>query len=100
MKVAYKLLKVRKAGTLGPLFINRRQIIPLNVWLRAENHPTPGYAVRPGWHVMGEPKAPHLSMKGRKWMKVEIKDYKALRRPKTQGGTWWLAEWIKVLKDV
>lgn len=98
-KPAYKLLKLRKNGTLGSLFINRRQAIPVNVWLQAENHPTPGYAVRPGWHVMEEPKAPHLSMTDRRvWMEVEIRNYKILRRPKAQGGTWWIAEWMKVVR--
>lgn len=96
MRSAYKLLKLRKNGTLGSLFINRRRVIPTNVWLRAENHPTTGFSVRPGWHVTEKPVTPHLSMKGRIWREVEIKDYKALPRPESQGGMWWIAKWIKV----
>ena len=31
--IAYKLLKRRRDGTLGPLFINASQRIPIGVWL-------------------------------------------------------------------
>ena len=31
--IAYKLLKVRQDGTIGPLFINCRQVIPIGKWL-------------------------------------------------------------------
>jgi len=99
-KTAYKLLKLRKNGTFGPLFINRRQIIPINVWLAAENHPTRGYTIRPGWHVTLKPEAPHLSKKGRIWMKVEVEDYKEFKRPESQGGLWLLANKIRVLEKV
>lgn len=98
--IAYKLLRKRKNGTLGPLFINRKQIIPMGRWLQAESHPTKGYAVRPGWHTTSKPEAPHLSMKDRVWMKVEIEDYKELRRPSNQGGLWWLANRMKVLGEL
>ena len=64
-QVAYKLLRVRRDLTLGPLFINRTQVIPIGVWLPAEDHPTVGYAHRPGWHAAPNPIAPHLSTKGR-----------------------------------
>ena len=48
---AWKLLRVRRDGSLTPLFINRQQTIPLNQWLPAEDHPTTGYQHRPGWHA-------------------------------------------------
>jgi len=98
--IAYKLLKKRKNGTLGPLFINRRQVIPIGKWLQAENHPTKGYAVRPGWHTASKPEAPHLSMKGRVWAKVEIEDYEKLIRPQSQGGVWWLSKQIKIVGEL
>jgi hypothetical protein len=97
MKKAFKLLRVRKDGSLGPLFINCRQRIETGKWLRAENHPTEGYAVRPGWHVTASANAPHLSMNGRKWMQVEIKSFKEIKRPKSQGGLWYLAQWMRVV---
>jgi len=97
--VGYKLLRKRKDGTLGPLFINRGQRIPVGVWLEAESHPTKGYALRPGWHVTPNPEAPHLSMKGRVWCEVEIADYYEFRRPNAQGGTWYIAKWMRVRKE-
>lgn len=97
--IAYKLLRQRKNGTLGPLFINRKQIIRVGEWLPAEDHPTEGYAHRPGWHVVPQPIAPHLSLAGRIWKKVEVKDFTLLKRPVSQGGTWLLAKWMKVLKE-
>lgn len=96
-KTAYKLLRLRRDGTLGPLFINRTQVIPVGKWLQAEDHPTKGYAHRPGWHTTSEPIAPHLSMKGRIWCKVRIEDYTSLKRPAAQGGEWLLAKKMKVL---
>lgn len=97
---AYKLFKQRKNGTIGPLFINRRQVIPTGKWLDAEEHPTKGYTFRPGWHTTNSPKADHLSMRGRIWMEVEIKDYEKFARPKNQGGMWYIANKMKVIKPV
>lgn len=95
---AYKLVRLRKNGTLGPLFINRRQILPIGEWLIAEDHPTSGYAHRPGWHVTKRKFAPHLSIKGRVWVLVEVKDFEELIRPESQGGVWWLAKWMKIVE--
>jgi len=97
---AYKLLRKRKDGSLGPLFINRRQRIPIGEWLQAEDHPTKGYARRPGWHVAAEPSAPHLSEKGRVWMEVEIDDYYRFPRPKSQGGEWLIANQMRVIGEL
>lgn len=97
---AYKLLRQRKNGTLGPLFINRKQVIPIGEWLTAESIPTKGYALRPGWHTTPEPEAKHLSMKDRVWMEVEIDDYYRFDRPKHQGGHWLIAKYMKVVGHV
>jgi hypothetical protein len=100
---AYKLFRLRKDGSLGPLVITARQRIPLGVWLKAEPHRTPGYAFRPGWHATMEPKAPHLSKKGRVWCAVTVRQSTKFVRPKAQGGVWVLAKWIRVdaiLEDV
>lgn len=94
---AFKLVRLRKNGTLGPLFINRKQVIPVGVWLKAKRHPTKGYAVRRGWHVTRRPRAPHLSTKGRIWVAVEVTDFKELPRPDAQGGLWLIAQWMRVL---
>lgn len=94
--IAYKLLNLRKSGSLGPLFINRKQILPVNVWLEAEEHPTKGYAFRPGWHTTNAPEAPHLSSEGRVWAEVEIEDYYEFKRPEHQGGIWYIAKRMKI----
>lgn len=95
--ICFKLLRMRRDATLGPLFINKRQVIPFHEWLEAELHATPGYAVRKGWHCLARPCAPHLSMKGRIWCKVEISDFEAYTRPENQGGLWYLAQKMRVL---
>ena len=97
--IAYKLLRKRKYGSLGPLFINARMRVPVGAWLTAEDHPTKGFAHRPGWHCTERPYAPHLSMKGRVWCVVEISDYADHVRPKNQGGRWFLANHMKVIGE-
>lgn len=95
---AYKLFNLRKDGSIGPLFINRKQRLEVGVWYGAEDHPTKGYAHRPGWHATTEKKAPHLSSKGRVWARVKLDQTREIERPKTQGGIWLLAGWLKVLE--
>lgn len=96
--IAYKLFRQRKDGTLGPLFINAAQRVPVGVWLPAEEHRRKGFAFRPGWHCTQEPVAPHLSERGRVWCRVEVKNFERYQRPESQGGTWILAQHIKVLE--
>jgi hypothetical protein len=98
--IAYKLIRQRKDGTFGPLFINRKQRIEKNVWLQAECYPTKGYKIRPRWHCTSKPEAPHLSNKGRVWVKVEIEEYEKLERPVSQGGLWYLAKKLRVLEII
>ena len=95
--LGWKLFRLRKDGSLGPLFINARQRIQLNCWLPAEEHRTPGFAFRPGWHVCSEKSAPHLSKKGRVWARVAIEGYTAHQRPASQGGLWYTASNMAVL---
>ena len=95
---AFKLLKRRKDGSLGPLFINARQRIPLGEWMAAEDHPTAGYAHRPGWHCTLTPHAPHLSYKSRGWCRVEVQDYDIYPRPSSQSGWWILAKKMRVVE--
>jgi hypothetical protein len=97
--IGYKLFRVRKNGTLGPLFINRQLVIPVGTWLAAEEHPTAGYAFRPGWHACLRPVAPHLKHgKGRVWARVELEGTTLHARPAAQGGTWVLAQRLRVLE--
>ena len=46
--IGYKLFKLRKDGTLGPLFINRKQQLAVGQTYYSEAHRTKGYAFRPG----------------------------------------------------
>ncbi len=96
--VGYKLFKLHKDGSIGPLFINRRLRLEVGKVYTAENHPTKGFAVRPGWHICKSMNAPHLSKKARVWAKVQFKDYTEYKRPANQGGLWYLAKKIKVLE--
>jgi len=98
--IAYKLFRKRKDNTYGPLFINRKQKVELMVWYNAEEHPTKGFAVRPGWHCCAEPHAPHLSKKDRVWCKVMITQYTEHQRPESQGGLWYTANKMKVLNEL
>lgn len=93
---AYKLVRLRKDGTMGPLFINPRQRLRIGEWLPAENHPTPGFKVRPGWHCVSKPLAPHLSERGRVWVEISIKEWERHVRSKHQGGVWYTAKQMRV----
>ena len=96
--IGFKLFKRRKDGSLGPLFINARQKIPVGEWLQASCYPTKGFAVREGWHICSEQNAPHLSKKGRVWCKVEFRDETPYKRPAAQGGLWYTARHMKVVE--
>tara|TARA_R110000772_G_scaffold140530_1_gene249697 strand:- start:821 stop:1120 length:300 start_codon:yes stop_codon:yes gene_type:complete len=97
---AYKLIRKMKDGQLSPLFINKKSRIPIGVWLPAEAHKTKGFAFRKGWHCTLEPVAPHLSKKDRVWIEVEIEDYEHYKRPESQGGTWVLAQRMKIIREL
>jgi len=97
---AYKLFREMKDGTIASLFINKRKRLPLDVWLTAGCYPTKGFKVRPFWHCTSEPVAPHLSMKGRAWYEVEMNQYAPFKRPESQGGVWYLATFIKIIRRV
>lgn len=94
--VAYKLVRLRKNGTIGSLFINRKATLPFNVWMESEDHPTKGYAHRQGWHCTFTPYAPHLTEKDRVWIEVEVRDFAVYDRPESQGGHWILANKMKI----
>ena len=96
--IAYKLVRQLKSGKLTPLFINKTQEIKFNKWFKSKCYPTKGFKVSQGWHCTSTPNAPHLSPKGRVWVKVEIDDYEEMQRPQSQGGLWYLADKIRFLE--
>ena len=98
--IAYKLFRIKKYGHITSLFINKGRVLKIGEWLESEEFPTQGYKFRPYWHCTSRPTAPHLSMKGRKWFAVEIKDYIRLERPKSQGGLWLLAKKMKIIGEI
>lgn len=93
---AFKLMRVLRNGDISSLFINKKQRIKLNEWMTSASYPTKGFAVRPGFHVLLAPNAPHLSKKDRAWFEVEVEDYEEFARPENQGGKWLLAKKMKV----
>lgn len=98
--IAYKLFRVLKNGSITSLFINKKERLKINEWLNAKEYPTKGYVFRPQFHCTSKPYAPHLSMKNRKWFKIEMKEYTEIRRPKSQGGLWYLANKIKIIEEL
>jgi hypothetical protein len=98
--IAYKLFRVLKDNSITSLFINKSRKLPLNVWLEAESFPTKGFTLRPFWHCTSNPTAPHLSLRSRKWYKIEMEDYEEFNRPKSQGGLWYLAKRIKIIEPI
>lgn len=96
--IGYKLFRLRRDGSLGPLFINRKQHIIMGVTYQSECHPTKGFAVRPGWHICSTKSAPHLSKKGRVWCKVKFSEHQEHVRPAAQGGLWFTAQSMTVLE--
>lgn len=98
--IGYKLFSKRKDGTLGPLFINKKQRLLIGTTYVAEEHRTKGYAYRPGWHICKTPNAPHLSKKDRVWCKVQFTHQETMTRPGSQGGIWYLGSKMKILEEL
>lgn len=98
--ISYKLFRVLSNGEITPLFINKKQRLPIGAWLEAESHPTKGFKHRPFWHCTSSPIAPHLSLKGREWYKVEMDEFEELERPSCQGGLWFLEKKIKIVEKI
>lgn len=101
----YKLFKIRKDGSIGSLFINASERYSMNVWMDAKSYKKDGFAFRPGWHCLKKANAPHLKMKLssgeiRKFFEVEIEDFEQFERPENQGGIWFLAQKMKIIKQV
>jgi hypothetical protein len=101
LMIAYKLFRKRKDGSYGPLFINRKQRLHVGILYNAQDHPTKGYAHRPGWHCCKEPIAPHLSEKNRVWCEIAIGGKITEHiRPSSQGGIWYTAEIMVIQNEV
>jgi len=100
---AYKLMRLTKKGELKPLFIPYSGKIQQGIYYAAEFNPKKGFAPRKGWHCTLLPSAPHLKMnlksgECRVWVEVNVLGADLYDRPKSQGGTWVLASWMKVVR--
>lgn len=97
---AYKLLRKRKNGTLGSLFVDRRTVLVTGQWYEAVNHQPRSLKERPGWHCLLRPCAPHLSSRDRVWCEVMVRDVAVLSRPASQGGAWLLAREMRIEREL
>lgn len=94
----YKLFRLDRNGRLRSLFIDKSKVYQIDTWYMAESHPTKGFIQRPYFHCLEKPLAPHLSMKNRVWCKVEVKGESYMKRSKSQGGMWILANQIRIVE--
>lgn len=102
--ITFKLFRI-KEDRLYPLFINKSKPLEEGVWLEAELHETKGFAIRKGWHCCFEPNAPHLKIdlksgEKRVWAICEALETESYKRPESQGGSWVLAQKIKIIGRV
>jgi hypothetical protein len=106
MITAYKVLRVRRDGTIGSCFINRSATLPVGEWLKAEDHPTSGFAHKPGWHTCSTQSAPVMThnAKARKenryWFRVEIASYDENPRPPEQGGMCYRSFFMRIVEKL
>lgn len=103
--VAYKLIRKLKDGKNYPLFIGKTREYEFGKWLEAECIPTKGFAIRPGFHCCFIPNAPHLKLhlsngEQRVWVRVEVEDWEKYSRPESQGGSWILAQRMRILEEI
>lgn len=102
--IGWKIFRQRKDGTLGPLFIDATQRVPMGVPVAARDDVSrKGFAKRIGWHAAFTPEAPHLMTKAgtlatdRVWCRVALQNCRKYDRPESQGGSWVLAQTMTVL---
>ena len=104
---AYKLLRRKKDGSLGSLFVGRASRLSFGVTYEARSDlPHPGLAHRPGFHCTHAPYAPHIKMRlkngeERVWCTVKLSgEITPHQRPASQGGLWYTAEKMRLLREL
>ena len=78
----YKLFEQDSMGNLYPLFIGKKEIMPIDEWIKAKILPTKGFAVRPGLHIGQICSAP--------WLMSADGTYKSQR------SKYWKRVWVEV----
>ena len=81
-KICYKLFEMDTENNLYPLFIDKNTAYPIGEWIYAENHPTKGFAARPGLHCGEICSAP--------WLMSADGTYKSQR------SKYWKRVWCEV----
>lgn len=83
IRKGFKLFEQDPKGNLYALFIDKKTVMPVGEWLKAENHPTKGFGPRPGYHIgEGIPSAP--------WLMSFDSTYKSQR------SKYWRRVWAEV----
>lgn len=97
----YKLLRKRRDGSYGTLFINRKLKLYPGIWYPAEDHPTSGFAHRPGWHVLPKPESNRLALKdNRVWCLVLFDHKETINKPLSQGGPCYIGNSLMIVEEV
>ena len=81
----YKLFEQDPMGNLYPLFIGKKEVMPIGEWIKAKILPTKGFSVRPGLHLGEICSAP--------WLMSADGTYKS-QRSKYWKRVWVLCEYI------
>jgi hypothetical protein len=81
----YKLFEQDPMGNLYPLFIGKKEVMPIEEWINAKMLPTKGFSVRPGLHLGEICSAP--------WLMSADGTYKS-QRSKYWKRVWVLCEYI------
>ena len=78
----YKLFEQDPMGNLYPLFIGKKEAMPIGEWIKAKILPTKGFSVRPGLHIGQICSAP--------WLMSADGTYKSQR------SKYWKRVWVEV----
>lgn len=107
MRKAFKLLRLRNDGSLGPLFVGRDLVMnPGETYIARSDLPHPGLAHRPGFHCTAKPVAPHIKLQLKSgerrvwcevWISGEVTEH---RRPQSQGGLWYTASKMHIRRKL
>lgn len=104
--IAYKIFKKSKSGLFKPAQVPVARLqhkgYEVGVWYPAENAQPTNLKERIGFHCVNQPSVPHIKIIPNKivWVEVEIEDYTEIRRPQSQGGLWYLANHLKIIREL
>ena len=102
---AFKLVRKRKDGSLGPLFVERNRVFDPGIVLFANpfSKIPQGLSYRPGFHCCTKPEAPHIKLRlksgeERVWCEVLLADYVKHLRPACFGGMWLVGQVMEIIR--